>query len=379
MQKQPADEGSLAGYAEGQRPTGLTRRPWSAALVQQLGLVVVTAALFAGLTIKGYADAQPGSPNTFLNAQNLVGGVASPMSYYAIMAVGVTVVILTGGIDISIGSVLAISSLAAAYALEHLPHDAPWWKAIPIGVGVPVFVGLVCGLLNGLLVVGLKMHPFIVTLGTLSIFRGLATVLPPQPTLPINGQPLPEVFRAVMQAGVTLKVTIRPGVQIDVPLELMPLFIMLGCVVLGYVFMQHTIWGRETYAVGGNEEAARFSGINVGTVKLRAYAISGLAAGIGGLVSLGRFGTASTNTGSSYELTVIAAAVVGGASLAGGRGGAIGAAVGTLLIALIENAIIIMRWQQENRLIIVGGAIIVAVAAERLAHVAGRFGRLWGR
>ena len=147
----------------------------------------------------------------------------------------------------------------------------------------------------------------------------------------------------------------------------MPLVIMLGCVALGWFYLRLLVAGRETYAVGGNEEAARFSGLRVGWIKLRTYALAGLCAGIAGMVSVGRFGTASTSTGTGYELTVIAAAVVGGASLSGGRGTALGALLGTLVIALIENGIIILRLAQEYRLVIIGLAIIVAVSLDRLS------------
>jgi ribose/xylose/arabinose/galactoside ABC-type transport system permease subunit len=151
-------------------------------------------------------------------------------------------------------------------------------------------------------------------------------------------------------------------------LQFMPMVIMLIFVILGWIYLHLMVAGRETYAVGGNEEAARFSGLRVGAIKLRVYAIAGLAAGMAGMVSLGRFGTASTSTGTGYELTVIAAAVVGGASLSGGRGTALGALLGTLIIALIENGIYILHLEQEYRSIIIGVAIIIAVALDRFSE-----------
>jgi ribose/xylose/arabinose/galactoside ABC-type transport system permease subunit len=151
-------------------------------------------------------------------------------------------------------------------------------------------------------------------------------------------------------------------------LEATPMIIMLVCILLGGIFLHLMVAGRESYAVGGNEEAARFSGLRVGLIKLRAYALCGLAAGIAGMVSLGRFGTASTSTAEGYELTVIAAAVVGGASLSGGRGTAFGALLGTLVIAMIENAISIMHFNTEYRKIIVGTAIVLAVSFDRLSE-----------
>jgi ribose/xylose/arabinose/galactoside ABC-type transport system permease subunit len=330
-------------------------KPGRLTIAQEVGLVVVVVVLGLILAIYGWRDAAPGRPNTFLNFDNLIDGIATPMSYYAIMAVGVTIVIITGGIDISVGSVMALAALGGAAALQNLPADASAAVVLPIGILVPMAIGLVCGLINGGLVVSLNLHPFIVTLGTMSIFRGLANVLPEQKTLPAAGKQLPTAFTSEFM-------------RIEMfGLQPMPLIIMLICVAVGWFYLRMMVAGRETYVIGGNEEAARFSGLRVGWIKLRTYALAGLAAGIGGMVSLGRFGTASTSTGTGYELTVIAAAVVGGASLTGGRGTAIGALLGTLVIALIENGIIILRLAQEYRLIIIGLAIIVAVSLDRLS------------
>jgi ribose/xylose/arabinose/galactoside ABC-type transport system permease subunit len=156
---------------------------------------------------------------------------------------------------------------------------------------------------------------------------------------------------------------------------------MLICVVLGGIYLRLMVVGRENYAIGGNEEAARFSGLAVKRIKLRVYALSGLSAGIAGMVSLGRFGTASTSTGNTYELTVIAAAVVGGASLIGGRGTALGALLGTLVIAMIENGIYTLNLKQEYRLIIIGCAIVVAVSLDQISALIRqrRLARLGGR
>jgi ribose/xylose/arabinose/galactoside ABC-type transport system permease subunit len=265
-------------------------------------------------------------------------------------------VIVTGGIDISVGSTMALAALGGAAVLQQLPPDAPMSHVLPLAVGAPLGVGLLCGLVNGALVVGLRMHPFIVTLGTLSIFRGVANVATPIKTLPGPGKVIPAAFTTDfmrLEAG---------------GLQFMPLLVMLACVALGFLYLHLMVWGRETYAIGGNEEAARFSGLRVHWIKLRVYALAGLAAGVAGMVSLGRFGTASTSTGTGYELTVIAAAVVGGASLSGGRGTALGALLGTLIIALIENGIYILHLEQEYRLIIIGVAIIIAVALDRLSE-----------
>ncbi|HVT89295.1 MAG TPA: ABC transporter permease [Tepidisphaeraceae bacterium] len=340
------------------RAAPLSPRARRTARFQELGLVVVIFVLAAVLAGYGWQDARPGRPNTFLNSENLVGGIATPMSYYAIMAVGATFVIITGGIDISVGSMMALCALGSAAVLQNFPSDAPAIKVMPLAIGVPLLIGLICGLINGLIIVGLNLHPFIVTLGTMSVYRGLANVLPWfwEKTLPTGGRTLPAAFT-------------KHFMRIQFyELEPMPLVIMLICMGLGWFYLRMLVAGRENYAIGGNEEAARFSGIRVNWVKLRVYALAGLACGVAGMVSLGRFGTASTSSGSGYELTVIAAAVVGGASLSGGRGTALGALLGTLVIALIENGIYILHLQQEFRLIIIGVAIILAVAMDRVSE-----------
>lgn len=324
-------------------------------MAQEFGLGAVVLVIGTILAVYGWHDAAPGRPNTFLNFDNFIDGIATPMSYYAIMAIGVTLVIITGGIDISVGSMMALSALGAAAALQTLPADAPAVQVLPVAIAVPLAIGLACGLINGGLIVALNLHPFIVTLGTMSIFRGLANVLPAEKTLPAAGKRLPPAFTTDFM-------------RMEIfGLQPMPLIIMLICVALGWFYLRMMVAGRETYAIGGNEEAARFSGLRVGWIKLRTYALAGLAAGVAGMVSVGRFGTASTSTGTGYELTVIAAAVVGGASLVGGRGTAIGALLGTLVIALIENGIIILRLAQEYRLVIIGAAIIIAVSLDRLS------------
>jgi ribose/xylose/arabinose/galactoside ABC-type transport system permease subunit len=285
------------------------------------------------------------------------------MSVYAIMAVGATCVIIAGGIDISVGAIYALSALGTAGVLQKFPEDSSGWKTIPIAIAISCGIGLLCGLFNGAIVVGLRMHPFIVTLGTMSIFRCLANVPVKLKTLPSQGRVLPISFTDdFMMYTYPHKVFGVGGIQ---P---MPMLVSLLCVAAGWFYLSMTIAGRENYAVGGNEEAARFSGLPVWRIKLRVYALSGLAAGIAGLVTVGYFGSASSNTGQGYELTVIAAAVVGGASLTGGRGTALGALLGALIIKLIENGILIFKLDRDYQLGIVGAAIIIAVAIDRFSE-----------
>jgi ribose/xylose/arabinose/galactoside ABC-type transport system permease subunit len=280
------------------------------------------------------------------------------MSVYAIMAIGLTCVIISGGIDISVASTMALSALVTAQLVSKFDANTSAFVVAPVSILLPLAVGLICGLINGSLIVGLRMHPFIVTLATLSIFRGVALVLPfDAATLPARGVRLP--------AGSFTHLFNKPIFG----LLLWPIIVTAIVVVLGHVYLRLTVWGRENYAVGGNEEAARFSGIHIGRVKLRVYAISGTLAGLAGLVSLGRFGAVSTNSFTGYELSVVAAAVVGGASLNGGRGTAIGAFLGTLILAMIENGIVTMRANQNYKLIIVGLSILIAVALDQISDI----------
>jgi ribose/xylose/arabinose/galactoside ABC-type transport system permease subunit len=338
-------------------PTTRTTRNFHLPRMQELGLLLVILAIGTLLSIYGYFDAAPGRENTFLNPANLIDQIATPMSYYAIMAVGMTLVIVTGGIDISVGSTMALSGLAAAWALQNLRVDAPTWLVLLIAIALPITVGLLCGLINGALVVA-GMHPFIVTLGTMSVFRGIAVVVPStllrSQTLPSPGHYLPDALAHFMQWRLA-------------NLRVMPTIIMLTVAGWGWFYLSQTIGGRAIYAVGGNEEAARFSGLPTRSIKLRVYAVAGITAGIAGMVSLGRFGAISTNTANGYELTVVAAAVVGGASLSGGRGSAIGALLGALVIALIEDGINTLHLNSEYKKIITGSAIIIAVAIDQFS------------
>ena len=323
--------------------------------MQELGLIIVILLLGAILTFRAETRTVGVTRiNGFLNASNLLGGVATPMSFYAIMAVGATFVIIAGGIDISVGAIFALSALGTAAVLQHFDVDSPWFKTIPTAVAVSCGIGLLCGLFNGLLVVALRIHPFIVTLGTMAMFRSIGNANVKLKTLPAPGLTLPDSFTTNF-----MMYEPRPFLQ---P---MPMIIMLMCVLAGWFYLSLTVAGRENYAIGGNEEAARFSGIRVNLAKLRIYMLSGLAAGIAGLVSVGYFGTASTNTGQGYELTVIASAVVGGASLTGGRGTALGALLGALVIKLIENGILVLKLNMEHSGFIIGASIILAAALDR--------------
>lgn len=361
-----------AGRAEdggrGRDGGGSAPRRWHLA---EGGLLLVLLLLGAAITLASDPVTVGGrTVNNFLRFDNLVPNVLTPVSWMAIMALGATAVIISGGIDISVGSIFGLSALGTAAVLQRLPVDASGWVAVPLAAAVALGIGLACGLVNGALVTGLRMHPFIVTLGTLSIFRGIGLVSVRSKTLPALGRDLPTSFTEGFV-----------GARLDVGgtfVQPVPMLLMALCAVLAWVYLSHTVGGREIYAVGGNEEAARYAGIRVGRAKLRVYALAGLAAGVAGFVSAGFYQSANTATGEGYELTVIAAAVVGGASLQGGRGTALGALLGALVIKVIENGIDILRSvdlglftltvSKEYAKIIVGLAIVAAVAVDRVSE-----------
>jgi len=291
--------------------------------------------------------------NKFLNAQNLTQ-LAKDTSFIAIMAVGMTFVIITGYIDLSVGAIYALASVLAAIVFRIYGADGAHPESAGLGLALGsltcVTVGALCGLANGGMFVALKVHPFIITLGTMTIFRGIAFVA-------TGGQSIgsfPEVFRSIIRC------------EPLGGLSLMPLFVMLLVTLAGAIYLKRLAAGRRIFAVGGNELAARYSGIRVNRVKISVYLFSGITAGIAALMSLGYYGAASSGDGQGYELNVIAAAVVGGASLNGGRGSALGALLGALVIQMINSGIVILGIDQNFSQIIIGAVVIVAVLLDRV-------------
>jgi len=286
--------------------------------------------------------------NKFFNAETLTQ-IAKDTSFFAIMAVGMTVVIITAGIDLSVGSVYALAAVAGAIYMNQFGSDGSPWAAC-VGVLVTIGVGVLCGFLNGMMTVGFNVHPFIITLGTMAIYRGIAFVS-------TNGQSIgdfPQSFRDF----------VRQGVIGD--LSLVPLIVMILVCVVGGIFLARMTIGRRIYAIGGNETASRYSGIRVGRVKLLAYTLSGLTAGIGAVLALGYYGAGSSGDGQGYELTVIAAAVVGGASLVGGKGSALGAVLGAVILQMISTGMIILGIPQNYSQIVTGAVVITAVLLDQL-------------
>jgi ribose transport system permease protein len=334
---------------------------------QQAGLVLVIVLLGAALTIFAgtHVDRLTGQPvNNFLNSYTLIQ-TATDASFFAIMAVGATIVIISGGIDLSVGSIYALAGVATAMILRSVNPESGA-ASVALGLAVSLGVGLACGLLNGLMVVGLRVHPFIITLGTMWILRGVAFV-----TSHAESILLPPVLTRVAKASLGLAESLYP----------VPMLTMIGVTVLGSIYLGKTVMGRHVFAFGGNVEASRFSGLSLNRIQAGVFVVSGLTAGIAAFMGASFYGSASCVDATGYELYVIASAVVGGASLSGGKGSAASAMLGALLIVLIRQSIRTLHFDQNYEWIIIGCAIIVAVVldqssarftARRLALAAGR-------
>jgi len=318
---------------------------------QQAGLVLVILLLGTILALSAgtHLDRATGEPiNNFLNSYTLMQTVTDA-SFFVIMAVGATVVIISGGIDLSIGSVYALAGVTTAMVLRGMGPMSPE-STVSIAVILCVGIGLMCGLVNGLMVVGLKVHPFIVTLGTMWIFRGVAFVTSKAESILVP-QALTDVVK--LSAG-------------ENPLYPMPMVIMLLITIIGGIYLSRTVMGRHIFAVGGNVEASRYAGLRIGRIMIGVYVVSGLTAGIAAFVGSSYYGSASCADATGYELYVIAAAVVGGASLSGGRGSAVNAMLGAILIVLIRQSIRTLHFDQNYEWIIIGCSIIIAVVLDRM-------------
>ncbi len=286
--------------------------------------------------------------NKFLDASNLLN-VLTTASFYAIMAVGMTAIIILAGIDLSIGSIYAIAAILGASAISRFDSGASVWLAVPTLIAVCCAVGGLAGFANGFSSVALRVHPFIITLGTMAIYRGLVFVYTQGQT--ISGLP------DSIQAGF-FKLDVHGTFPI-------PTLIMLAVALAGVIVLTRTVFGRRIYAIGGNEVAAKYAGIPVGRVKTIVYTLSGILAGLAAAIYVGFYGAAENGAGQGYELNVIAAAVIGGASLSGGRGSAFGAVLGAILVQLINNGMLILDINQSYNQIVMGLAIIIAVVVDQ--------------
>ncbi len=304
----------------------MSDRKWLKGDINEITIVLVFLAIVAYLSL---------STSSFLSTANILAILVST-SLIAIVACGQTFVIITGGIDLSSGSVVALSGVVAGMALQ---AGVP----VPAAVGIGILVGAGCGLFNGIAVTVLRMNPFIVTLAAMAMARGLAFILP-------NGQTIfgfDEGFDAI--GGGLVGFFPIAGI------------ISLVCLGIGAFILAATVFGSEVYAVGGNREAALMTGIPVRRTLLLVYVISGTLAGLGGIVLTGRLDSAQPIAANGLELNAIAAVVIGGASLFGGRGSMLGTILGVLLIGVINNGLTLKNVEPFWVQFIQGAVIFLAV------------------
>ena len=295
-------------------------------LLHRLGIVAVLLVIAGGLSV---------TTDSFATASNLTN-VARQISINGILAVGVTFVLLTGGVDLSLGSVVALCGVSCAT----FAHPGEHALVVPIAVGL--LTGALCGLVNGVLVTRGGIAPFIVTLGMMTVARGLALIIS-------NGKPVADMSPALTRLA---------GDVAGVPI---PLLCFAGVAALSALFLRNFRLGRHVYAVGGNAQAARAAGISVHGVRLFTYVTCGLLTGLAGVVLAARITTGQPNAGIAYELDAIAAVVIGGTSLTGGVGTVTGTILGVLLIGVINNGLDLLYvpsyYQQLTKGVIIVGAV----------------------
>jgi ribose/xylose/arabinose/galactoside ABC-type transport system permease subunit len=286
-------------------------------------------------------------PDTFLTAQNF-SNVLSRSSYSGIIAMGMTAVIISGGIDLSVGSMMALCGMIAGLVMTLHGEIVPTPGLMVLGTLAGVATGLVCGLLNGSLITLLNLPPFIVTLGTMSAFRGISYVI-----------------NKGMMFDVPTYTFLGEGKIANIPVNVL---IFLLIVLVAFFILRYTPLGRYTYAIGSNRQAAYHAGVNVNRNLIAIYTLTGLFVGIAALIATSRTVSAQPTAGISLELDVIAAVVIGGASLSGGRGTVIGTIVGTLLISFLRNGCTLLGISTNIQLVVIGVIIIGAVALDQAAR-----------
>ncbi|MFN2183812.1 MAG: ABC transporter permease [Anaerolineae bacterium] len=280
------------------------------------------------------------SSDAFLTTANLFS-VMRAFSLTAIMAVGQTIVILTAGIDLSVGSIMGLSGLLTAMIIrDGYPVELAVVAGLVTGSGV--------GLCNGLMITKLRLPPFIATLGTLSMGRGLMYWI-------THGWPVTLSFEHPF-------LSLGQGYVGPIPV---PVIVMLALYIAAAIFLSRTSIGRYIYAVGGNEQAARFSGIRVSSVKVLVYTISGFCCAISGLILLARMVSAQPMAGLGYELPVIAACAIGGTSLMGGEGTILGTLMGAALMGILQNGMVLVGIDTYAQQAVTGAVIVIAVTLDQ--------------
>ncbi len=296
-------------------------------------------------------------PDNFLSARNLVN-VLCRSSINGIMAAGMTYIIITGGIDLSVGSMLAVCGMIGAASMLYF-SGGTWADissgtyihlsllAMIAGTLISILAGALCGFANGMLITKLKLAPFIVTLGTMSIFRGISYI---------------------MNAGKPFAVSdyswLDTGRVAGIPSSVILLVIVM---VAFWFLLKHTRFGRYTYAIGSNTQTAFHAGINVNKTLVWIYTLTGALVGLASMITVSRASTAQPTAGISLELDIVAACIIGGCAPSGGRGTMMGTIIGTLLISFLRNGLTLLDISTNVQLVVIGLIIIVAVTADQIA------------
>jgi ribose transport system permease protein len=323
---------------------------------RQLDVIVVTGVSkdwkiferYPQLTREKFVWPASGKWPDFLKRTNLIG-VANQTAIYAVIAIGMTMVIISGGIDLSVGSVVALSSVTATVVLRDYFGGVNASPGDVLIVGcLAILVGALAGTLNGLLITIAQLPPFIVTLAMMLIASGLA--------MRLSGfQSINAVPPSFQQLGA--------GTMLGIP---NPILIMIVLYAAAHILMSRTVFGRMLYAIGGNAEAARLCGIQVPQMRTLVYAICGALAGLGGIMVSSRLNAGDPKYGDMYELQVIAAVVVGGTSLMGGEGRMLGTLIGAFIIAVISNGMNLMSVEASNQKVVLGTVLLLSVLADRI-------------
>lgn len=282
------------------------------------------------------------SSENFFRFDNIIGIMLST-AVIGVLALGSTFVIITGGIDLAVGTVMTFASVMTGVIITF------WGLPIPLGIAGGIATGALCGFISGWLVAKMKIPPFIATLGMMMVTKGLSLVV--SGTKPIYFNDTPAFSKIAM------------GTVFKVPLAV---FIFFGLAVIASIILSKTVIGRYNFALGSNEEATRLSGVNVNFWKIAIYVITGAFAGIAGIIMASRLNSAQPALGSGYELEAIAAVVIGGTSLSGGQGSILGTVIGALIMSVLTNGLRIMSVPQEWQVVIVGLVVIGAVYADIL-------------
>jgi ribose/xylose/arabinose/galactoside ABC-type transport system permease subunit len=312
--------------------------------------LAITFAVGLALVVNSFSQ-----QHSFLTLANMVN-ILRQMTFTMILAIGMTFVIITGGIDLSVGAVISLTGVVMAIVANHLPIYSP--LAIGITLLVGISIGGLCGFISGSFVVRLKMHGFIPTYAMMQIALGLAFLISPSPIHVNNLDFLP------VGQGWLFSLLLKPlGIQ-GIP----TIVIWMAVLTIGYgVVLKRTRFGRYIYAIGGNEEAARLAGINTNRVKLSAYVISGSLAGVASFLLMSKFLSGAPQTGTvGWEFQAIAAAVVGGVSLMGGRGTILLTFLGALFIGVLDNIMNLANVNSYMQNVVIGGVILAAVSLDHM-------------